>query len=179
MTVDARLENTAMNETPHSSLANRRSTILLVDDNPRVLLALQEALLPAGYDCRGCHEPSTAMSTILALTPDLVIIDVQFGEQGQTLHEEIQADERLTAVAVMLLSGGQSADVVRRRGSHGAAYCLRKPFDARLLLDLVDKVLWMPHLASSHQRQRAGESGQGLGIGLVDVAPTGAPSLIQ
>jgi CheY-like chemotaxis protein len=53
-------------------------------------------------------------------------------------------------VPVMYLSSAQLPDVILRTHRHGSSYHLRKPFDSGLLLDLVEKALWMPHLVKSH-----------------------------
>ena len=41
----------------------------------------------------------------------------------------------------MFLSAGQIPDIIRRRGPVGGADYLRKPIDADVLLDLLDKTL--------------------------------------
>jgi DNA-binding NarL/FixJ family response regulator len=43
-------------------------------------------------------------------------------------------------------------DIVRRSHEAGAAYYLRKPFDPEVLIELVSKALWMPHLVSGKLR---------------------------
>ena len=53
-------------------------------------------------------------------------------------------------VPALFLSGAQLPDVILRSHRHGSSYHLRKPTDTRLLLDLVEKALWMPHLVKSH-----------------------------
>jgi hypothetical protein len=46
----------------------------------------------------------------------------------------------------MFLSRTQVPDIIRRSQEAGGAYFLRKPFDPQVLLELVDKALWMPRL---------------------------------
>jgi DNA-binding NarL/FixJ family response regulator len=49
----------------------------------------------------------------------------------------------------MFISSAQSPDIVRRSHEAGAAYYLRKPFDPEVMIELVNKALWMPHLVQS------------------------------
>src|SRR5439155_924558 len=52
-------------------------------------------------------------------------------------------------VPVMFISRTQLPDIVRRSHEAGAAYYLRKPIDPEVLIDLVGKALWLPHLVHS------------------------------
>jgi len=54
-------------------------------------------------------------------------------------------------VPVMFLSGAQIPDIIRRSHAAGGTYYLRKPFDPEVLLELIQKALWMPHLAGSRR----------------------------
>jgi CheY-like chemotaxis protein len=49
----------------------------------------------------------------------------------------------------MFLSGAQIPDVIRRAHAAGGVYYLRKPFDPPVLLELVDKALWVPHVVGA------------------------------
>ncbi|MHB8901140.1 MAG: hypothetical protein ACYC6Y_20520, partial [Thermoguttaceae bacterium] len=60
----------------------------------------------------------------------------------------------LKGVPVMFLSGAQIPDIIRRSHAVGGTYYLRKPFDPGVLVELVDKALWMPQLAENRARQR-------------------------
>jgi CheY-like chemotaxis protein len=83
------------------------------------------------------------MAAAVARPPDLIICD--WGLQGNTGVETCQQLKRqpgLEHVPVMFMSGAQRPDVIRRahvvdRG----VYCLRKPFAAQVLVELVDQAL--------------------------------------
>lgn len=130
-----------------------KAVILLIDDEPNVLIALTAALSSAGYDCHTSREADSAFSTARALTPDLIISDINLGgESGLALCERIKQVEALRETPVIFLSGAEIPDVVRRARMVGGTYYLRKPFDSEVLLELVEKALWMPHLVQ-HQLQ--------------------------
>ena len=44
----------------------------------------------------------------------------------------------------MFLSGAQLPDIIRRSDAAGGIYCLRKPFDAQVLTELIDQALGVP-----------------------------------
>jgi CheY-like chemotaxis protein len=56
-------------------------------------------------------------------------------------------------VPVIFLSAAQIPHIVRRAREAGGTYYLRKPVDPDVLIELVDKALWMPHLVT-HQTSR-------------------------
>jgi DNA-binding NtrC family response regulator len=49
----------------------------------------------------------------------------------------------------MFMSSAQIPDIVRRSHEAGGAYYIRKPFDPEVLIELVAKALWMPHLVQT------------------------------
>ena len=72
------------------------------------------------------------------------------GHSGIQLCERIKRDEGLADVPAMFLSRTQVPDIIRRSREAGGTYFLRKPFDPQVLLELVDKALWMPRLVAGH-----------------------------
>ena len=86
---------------------------------------------------------------------DLIICDVHVdGENGMELIQEIKQIPGQEDVPVIFISSSQAADIVRRAHEAGGTYYLRKPFDPEVLLELVDKALWMPHLVTSRVREQ-------------------------
>lgn len=127
-----------------------RARILMIDDEPEVLAALTQTLSGAGYTCQTCLDRESALRAIDESTPDLLISDIDLdGQSGLELVEEIKARGPYRDLPVLFLSGVQIPDVVRQAHEAGGTYYLRKPFDPDVLLDLVDRALWMPALVSS------------------------------
>ncbi len=132
-----------------------RPRILVVDDESEVLENVATVLSQARYECDCCTTAEQAMATAAAATPDLIISDINLGgHSGLEMCEEIKRQEPLRDVPVMFLSGAQIPDIIRRSHDVGGTYYLRKPFDPGVLLELVDKALWMPHLVQRHLHQR-------------------------
>jgi len=125
--------------------------ILVVDDESAVLGEVAEVLAAAGHACHCCTSAEAAIRFAHSTAPDLIISDINLhGQNGLEMCQKIKEDQALQDVPVMFLSGAQIPDVIRRSHAVGGAYYLRKPFDPEVLLDLVDKALWMPHLVRSH-----------------------------
>lgn len=125
--------------------------VLVIDDEPTVLGEVAAALSVAGYACHCASTAEAAERFAREIAPDLIISDINLdGQSGLELCERIKQDPALADVPVMFLSGAQIPDIIRRSHAVGGTYYLRKPFDPEVLLELVDKALWMPHLVKSH-----------------------------
>ncbi len=123
--------------------------ILVVDDEADVVAELVETLSRAGHTCQSAGNAQDALELAHRVHPELIISDINLaGQSGMELCAQIKDDAQLADVPVIFLSGAQIPHVVRRSHEVGGTYYLRKPFDPDVLLDLVDKALWMPHLVS-------------------------------
>ena len=130
-----------------TKLHHEKAVILAIDDEAHVLDELTQALAADGYECYTCDDAGSALEMARQVAPDLIVSDINIGgASGLELCEQIKAEPGLFDVPVVFLSGAQIPDVVRRAHAAGGAYYLRKPFDPQVLLELVDKALWMPHL---------------------------------
>jgi CheY-like chemotaxis protein len=136
---------------PMNQSTPSKVTILLIDDEAEILESLKSVLTVAGYACHGANDAESAAQVVRVVTPDLIISDINLaGQSGLNLCERLkQEEDGLTDVPVMFLSGAQIPDVIRRSHAAGGTYYLRKPFDPQVLLELVDKALWMPHVAAA------------------------------
>ena len=126
--------------------------VLVVDDEQSVLDDVSAALGADGFRCTLCTSSADALAQALAEPPELIISDINLhGHSGLEMCEEIKANVELRDVPVMFLSGAQIPDIIRRSHAVGGTYYLRKPFDPEVLVELVHKALYMPHLAAAHR----------------------------
>ena len=124
--------------------------ILLVDEDPLALAATTTALDAAGYVVYQAMDRIAALRIARSQAVDLLICDVNIGaDSGLDLSRELRRLPGMQDVPVMFISRSQLPDIVRRSHEAGAAYYLRKPLDPEVLVDLVGKALWLPHLVQT------------------------------
>ena len=124
---------------------NQRPLILVIDDQREVLDEVTAVLSGANLDCRCCTTSEEAFTAVQTTTPDLILCDINLhGESGLELYERIRQQPGLENVPVMFLSSAQLPDIIRRNYSAGSTYSLRKPFDAAVLIELIDQSLGVP-----------------------------------
>lgn len=127
---------------PHSY-----GTILIVDDNPNVLLAARICLGPVFAKVITHTDPEKMMVTMNQETVDVVLLDMNFGpgtNSGQDGLEWLQAIHRLHPnVPVVLVTAYADIQLAVRGVKLGAADFVTKPWDndelVRVLTDAVDK----------------------------------------
>ncbi|MGI6420319.1 MAG: response regulator [Thermoguttaceae bacterium] len=128
--------------------------ILVVDDEQELLENVANVLTAAGFDCQCCNSARAAIEFAAMHAPDLILSDINLaGYSGLEMCQRIKEDEALADVPVMFLSGAQIPDIIRRSHAVGGTYYLRKPFDPGVLIELIDKALWMPQLANHRARR--------------------------
>jgi two-component system, chemotaxis family, chemotaxis protein CheY len=124
---------------------NERPLILVVDDDRAVLDEVATVLSGAKLASQGCTTAEEALAAAEANPPDLILCDVNLqGESGPELCDRIRQQPGLEHVPVMFLSGAQLPDIIRRSYATGGIYCLRKPFDPGVLVELIDQALAVP-----------------------------------
>lgn len=135
-----------------SQFQHEQPLVLVIDDEVTVLGEVAEVLTAAGLACHCCRSAEAALEKARECTPDLILSDINLnGESGLALCERIRQEPGREDIPVMFLSGAQIPDIIRRAHAAGGTYYLRKPFDPEVLVELVHKALWMPHLAGSHR----------------------------
>ncbi len=127
------------------SMGNEQPLVLVIDDDRQVLDAVASQLATAKLSCQCCTTPDEAMAAAEATTPALILCDVSLqGESGVEFCERLKERPGLKDVPLMFLSGAQLPDIIRRSYPAGGIYCLRKPFDPVVLMELIDQALAVP-----------------------------------
>lgn len=133
-----------------NSLANEPAVILIIDEDALTLTGVAAVLNMSGHECHCARDRVAAMKAARTLALDLIICDVDLAaESGLDLCRDLRLEPGLDDVPVMFISASQGPDIVRRSHEAGGAYYLRKPFDPDVLIELVNKALWLPHLVQT------------------------------
>jgi DNA-binding response OmpR family regulator len=116
-----------------------RKTVLVVDDEPKIVDVVREYLQHAGFSVRTAGDGRTALDRARALGPDLVILDLGLpGLDGLDVARELRRFSRVPVI--MLTARGDEVD--RILGLElGADDYLVKPFSPRELVARVRAVL--------------------------------------
>ena len=117
----------------------RRASILVVDDEAAVRELLKLQLVGAGYDVQLADDAIVAGRSVMTTPPDLMIVDVALPYlDGVDFVAALKADSTMPQLNVIFISGNGA--VLDRARAVGAP-CLKKPFTAEELLELVRREL--------------------------------------
>jgi DNA-binding response OmpR family regulator len=116
--------------------------ILVADDEPSIVTALEFLLQRSGYEVRVARNGDEAMQAIEQAPPDLVLLDIMMpGRSGYEVCKRVRerADWRAIKI-VMLTAKGRDAEV-QKGLAMGADRYITKPFSTRELMDQVRTLL--------------------------------------
>jgi two-component system chemotaxis response regulator CheY len=132
------------------SMPQDPAVILVIDEDPLMLTGVAATLDMSGYECHCARDAEAAHRAARSLNLDLIICEVDVDEgRGAELCQELRAEYGCEDVPVLFVSSGQAPEIIRRKHDVGATFYLRKPFDPDVLMELVGKALWMPHLVKA------------------------------
>jgi DNA-binding response OmpR family regulator len=110
--------------------------ILIVDDNPDILLLLRTNLRACGFETETAADGEEALRAIEKRSPDVVLLDLMMPVlDGWGVLEALR--ERTGAPPVVVVSAAASEANEERARSLGAAGYVTKPF---AVADLVDRI---------------------------------------
>ena len=117
------------------------ATILVVDDEPLIAMALEAVLEDAGHRVATAANGRQALERLAeAPRPDLVLLDMMMPVMnGPALLAAMAADPGLDGIPVIVLSS-LPEEAVRERAK-GVAAILRKPYTAAAVLDAITRAL--------------------------------------
>jgi DNA-binding response OmpR family regulator len=116
--------------------------ILIVDDDPQLLLGLTPRLKANGYSVVTAADAIAALGVARKETPDLIILDLGLpGGDGFLVLERLRNMAELSAIPVIVLSARDPGDNKRRALNGGAVAYFQKPPDNHELLAAIRQAL--------------------------------------
>ncbi len=113
-------------------------SILIVDDEPNIVVSLEFLLKREGYQVAVAGDGEEAMNRLRQVRPDLVLLDVMLPlKNGFAVCQEIRADAQLAGVKILMLSAKGRDTEVQKGMALGADAYMTKPFATK---DLVAKL---------------------------------------
>jgi DNA-binding response OmpR family regulator len=119
-----------------------QTKILVVDDDPNVRQGLQLRLSANHYDVICAADGVASIAEARKHMPDLVILDLSLpAGDGFSVLERLRANEKLSSIPVIVLSGRDRVGNRDRAIKAGATTFLQKPVSNEQLLAVIRLVL--------------------------------------
>src|SRR6267378_3764334 len=117
-----------------------KTKILIVEDDPHILLGLEEVLKSDGFEIAVCNRGDQAMEAVSKYRPALLVLDVMLpGLSGYDICKQLRSKKIKTPI-LMLTAKGQEIDKVVGLDL-GADDYVTKPFGVRELLARIHALL--------------------------------------
>jgi DNA-binding response OmpR family regulator len=130
--------------------------VLVIDDEPDVLLLCRVNLEHAGYEVIEAREGAQGLALAQSERPDAVILDLMIPIMGgYEVLAAMRADEATHDVPVLILTAKAQRDDRIRCWEDGAAEFVTKPFPPDLLLDALARVMAMSEAERQARREEA------------------------
>lgn len=117
-----------------------KKKILVVDDNPSILEAVELILSSEGYDVKTLLQGDQTYETVVSYNPNIIILDLLLsGKNGQEITVELKASQKTRDIPVVIISAHPEAQKSAEKA--GAEGFLEKPFDVADLLSTITSFL--------------------------------------
>jgi len=116
--------------------------ILIVDDEPNIVLALELLMKKEGYEVHTVADGERAVQAAKELRPDVILLDIMMPKMdGYEVCQSIRSDALLKDVSIIMLTA-KGREVEREKGlALGADHYITKPFSTRQVVMKVREIL--------------------------------------
>ncbi len=113
-------------------------SVLIVDDEPSIVLSLEFIMRNAGFDVRVARDGDEALRAIEVSPPDLVLLDVMIpNRDGYDVCQAIRANPIWADIRIVMLTA-TGREIERVKGlALGADDYITKPFSTREVIERV------------------------------------------
>lgn len=123
------------------------ATALIIDADPLMLTAVGAVLDMQGHRCVLARNESMALQSIAAGQFDVIILSIEQLHNGCEFAAQLRGPDINRDVPIIFLVPELTPAGLQKLSAQGGVFCLLKPIDPYALIDLVEKALWMPHVA--------------------------------
>lgn len=116
--------------------------ILIVDDDEILADILSVRLSQQGFKTTVAENGEQALLMARTERPSVILLDLRLPDvDGFELCRELVDNEETSDIPVIIVSGLEHPDVIRRSRAAGCHYYLRKPYDPNALLTLIQQAI--------------------------------------
>ena len=116
--------------------------ILIVDDEPNIVIALEFLMRRHGFDVRVARNGEEALAAVADFRPDAVLLDVMMPvKDGYQVAQKIRADPGLEGTKIVMLTAKGRDTEVSKGMAVGADAYVTKPFSTSDLIARIEQVL--------------------------------------
>jgi len=118
------------------------TSLLLVEDDPKISLALRIRLEHEGYTVHHAPDAITAMGEAVRHRPDAIVLDINLpGGDGFLVAERLRSNPVTADCPLVFITASKLPGLADRARAVGAESLIEKPFSAAQLTDALDQAI--------------------------------------
>ena len=118
-------------------------TVLMIEDDPKVSLALGIRLKSMGYEVNTAADAVAAVSQARKCQPDVILIDINLpGGDGFVVAQRLKTLVQTSATPMIFITASKKPGLKERAKELGAVAFLEKPFTATEMADAIEMSLY-------------------------------------
>ena len=118
------------------------NNVLVVDDDPYILMSLEFLMKKEGYDVKVARNGSEALAIINEDIPGLVLLDIMMPDMdGYAICKHIKSTKKLKEIKVVFLSAKSKESDIQKGYDMGASLYITKPFSTREVMKKIKDLL--------------------------------------
>lgn len=116
--------------------------ILIVDDEPNIVMTLEYTFKKSNYEVFIARDGQEALDILKTNFPDVIILDIMMPMvDGFATLEQIRKDDNLQHTKVMFLSAKNKESDIEKGMALGADAYMTKPFSIKKVIEKVEELL--------------------------------------
>jgi DNA-binding response OmpR family regulator len=120
----------------------KKKKILLVDDEPNILIALEYLFEEEGFIVQTAFDGHQALMKLQSFHPNVVVLDVMMpGMDGFEVARRIRNIEKFDNIKIVFLTAKGTSDDIRTGYSSGGETYHTKPFDNEELVYRINEMI--------------------------------------
>ncbi|MCB0047444.1 MAG: response regulator [Caldilineaceae bacterium] len=119
-----------------------KKQVLIVDDEPNIVISLEFLVEQAGYDVAIALGGYDALEKIERYTPDLMLLDIMLPDiDGFEVCRRVRRSSDLASLKIIMLTAkGREVEIAKGLALGANAY-ITKPFSTKYLLEEIERQL--------------------------------------
>lgn len=116
--------------------------ILVVDDDPYILMSLEFLMKKNGYDVIVARNGTEALDLLEKRVPNLVLLDIMMPDvDGYAICKHIKSNKKLKEAKVVFMSAKSKDADIQKGMDLGASLYITKPFSTRELMKQINALM--------------------------------------
>ena len=125
-----------------SLAVEQRPSVLIIDDDEILADVLSRRLQRQQFDTMICDSGESGLARARAERPALILLDLCLPDvDGFSICERLADSVETCGIPVIILSGMEQPDILRRCRAAGCHYFVHKPYDPNALLALIRQAI--------------------------------------